>query len=163
MSTRLGTKELISERLGWHFGAIGVVNFEGCQTEQIYKFILGKAFIHASSKAIQHVAPQMLLNASLKFFAVYNDAVKPSPASFLFKINQRHLIFLLKGMLDVPNNYFQMIDNVALLWVNEICRTVLDRHTDPFEHDKFYKIVCSIAAEVFMIRPKVLPPDFHAN
>jgi hypothetical protein len=49
------------------------------------------------------------------------------------------------------------------MWVNEVCRTVLDRHTDPAEHEKFYKILCDIACNVFRVDRKMLPVDFYAN
>ena len=96
--------------------------------------------MHSNSATVQSTAPAMILKASMDFFKKYKEEMKPSPTSFLFTINQRHLIYLLKGMLDAPNNYFQMIDNVALMWVNEICRTFLDRYTDPLEHSKLYEI-----------------------
>ena len=83
--------------------------------------------------------------------------VKPSPTSFLFKINTRHLLYLLKGILDAPSNYYRLIDNVALVWVNEVCRTVLDRHTDPAEHEKFYEMLVDIGASVFKVRSKTFP------
>ena len=79
------------------------------------------------------MAPGMVLNASMAFFNKYSEILRPSPTSFLFKVNVRHMKFVLKGILEVPNNYYRYIDNVAMVWVNEICRTVLDRYTDPTE------------------------------
>lgn len=97
----------------------------------------------------------MILNASLKFVEVYRSMLKPSPTSFIFRINNRHLIYLLKGIMDVPSNYFQSTDNVAFLWVNEICRTVLDRFTDPQEHERLYEEAKKIACDVFRVRTRM--------
>ena len=152
ISTRKTAQEQIDERLSWHFSAIGVLRFEGCHLEQIYRFILGKAFIHTSTKSVQDASPGLVLKASLEFYKNYNKILKPSPTNYLLRINERHLFYLLKGILDAPGNYFQRIENVALMWVNEVCRTVLDRHTDPVEHEKMYKMLCDIACNVFTIQ-----------
>ena len=106
ISTRQNDKEIIDERLGWHFGAIGCVTQEGCHIEQIFKYILSKSFIHSNSSSLQQAAPTMIMKASLDFYQTYQRMLKPSPSSFLFKCNTRHLIYLLKGILDAPNNYF---------------------------------------------------------
>ena len=52
---------------------------------------------------------------------------------FLFKINTRHMLFILKAFLDAPVSYFQSMEHIAFMWVHEICRTVLDRYADPKE------------------------------
>ena len=44
------------------------------------------------------------------------------------------MLYVLKGLLDVPSAYYQLVDNVAVIWVHEVCRTVLDRYTDPLAH-----------------------------
>ena len=79
MSTRQQGKEIVDERLGWHFAAIGVQNFDGCHIEQIYKFILSKAFVHSNSSSVQSSAPYMVQLASLEFFKEYTKNLKPSP------------------------------------------------------------------------------------
>lgn len=163
ISTRQQNKEIINERLGWHFGAIGVINFEGCNLEQIYKYILTKQFINTSTATIGLQAPNMILEASMKFFKKYKELVKPSPTMFLFKINERNMMYMLKGIIDAPNNYYQMIEHVAFIWVNEVCRALLDRYTDPAEHEKMFDIAKTIASETFLVRSKIFPRDFHAN
>ena len=106
----------------------------------------------------------MLYKASKDFMKSYNETLKPSPSSFLFKINMRHLIFIVKTILDVPNNYATSFENIAWLWVNEVCRTVLDRHTDPLEQEKFFKEANRIASEVFKgVKPTQLPTDWERN
>ena len=105
----------------------------------------------------------MVLNASMAFFKKYNEVLRPSPTSFLFKINLRHMKFLLKGVLEVPNNYYRYIDNVAMVWVNEVCRTVLDRYTDPLEQEKLYEITKEIASSCFRVKTKIFCPDPKAN
>ena len=140
-----------------------MLNFEGCHIEQIYKYILSKAFVHSNSSAVQTAAPYMVQCASLEFFKQYNENLKPSPTNFLFKINTRHLLYILKGIMDVPNNYFRLVDNVALVWVNEICRTVLDRYTDPAEQEKLYEMVLNIACSAFKVRHKIFPKDWSQN
>jgi len=42
----------------------------------------------------------------MAFYKTYNEMLKASPTMFLFKINYRHLIYLIKGILDSPGNYF---------------------------------------------------------
>lgn len=134
VSTRHPGKESIAQRLGWHFAAVGYLTSDGGHIELIYKHILSKTFVHCNSTAIQSAAPGMVLQASLEFFKRYQDGLRPSPTSFLFRVNNRHMLYLLKGLLDVPNNYYQLVDNVAVIWVHEVCRTVLDRYTDPLAH-----------------------------
>ena len=107
--------------------------------------------------------PQMLLDASLKFYEGYNGMVRPSPQMFLFKINSRHMIYLLNGILDAPNNYYQLIEHVAFIWLNEICRAILDRYTDPIEHKKFFDFAKTIAVETFKVNPKIFFTDYHSN
>lgn len=82
---------------------------------------------------------------------------------FLFKINERNMLYMLKGIIDAPNNYYQMIEHVAFIWVNEVCRALLDRYTDPVEHEKMFTIAKTIASETFLVRSKIFPRDFHAN
>lgn len=89
--------------------------------------------------------------------------LKPSPTSFIFRINNRHLLYLLKGLIDAPSNYFQNLDSVAFLWVNEICRTVLDRYTDPFEQEKLYEEAKKIACDIFKTRNRMFTGDKDAN
>ena len=48
----------------------------------------------------------MLLKASMAFLKKYNEQLKPSPTMFLFKINSRHMLMLLKAFLDAPVSYF---------------------------------------------------------
>lgn len=55
------------------------------------------------------------------------------------------------------------MDNVALVWVNEVCRTVLDRYTDPTEQEKLYDMVIEIACLAFKVRHKIFPKDWRAN
>ena len=105
----------------------------------------------------------MVLEASLEFYDKYREMVKPSPTSFLFKINWRHILYILKGILEVPNNYYKNMDNIAILWVNEVCRTVLDRYTDPREHERHYNKLCEIAARTFKVRRKIFSEDCLAN
>ena len=73
------------------------------------------------------------------------------------------MLYVLKGVLDVPNNYFRLIDNVALVWVNEVCRTVLDRYTDPYEQEKLYEMVTNVACSAFKVRHKIFPKDWRVN
>lgn len=161
LSTRHQSKELVSERVCWHLGAIGVINFEGCHVEQIYHFILAKAFMNVNSNVVLTQAPAMLLKASLEFFSKYNESLKPSPTMFLFKLNTRHMLMLLKAFLDAPVSYFQMIEHVAFLWVSEVCRTVIDRHADAAEQDRLYETAKRIAMEAFSVRPKIFPREHH--
>ena len=60
---------------------------------------------------------------------------------FLFKINQRHLRFILKAFLDCQVSYFQSMENIAFMWVHEVSRIVLDRFSDPTEQVKIYDLV----------------------
>lgn len=48
----------------------------------------------------------MLLKASMTFLRKYNEQLKPSPTMFLFRINSRHMLMLLKAFLDAPVSYF---------------------------------------------------------
>ena len=123
ISTRQQNKELVSERIGWHLGAIGVLSPDGSNVEQIYQYILGKAFINSNNHAILYQAPQLLFKASMEFFNRYKEQLKPSPTMFLFTINERHLMHLLKGFIDAPLSYFQVIEHISFMWVSEISRT----------------------------------------
>jgi len=49
------------------------------------------------------------------------------------------------------------------MWVNEVCRTILDRQTDPVEHAKLYEETKKIAQSVFLVSSKIFPNDFQAN
>ena len=89
--------------------------------------------------------------------------VTPAPTSFLFRINNRHLIYLLKGIIDVPNSYFKNAGAVACVWTNEVCRTVLDRYTDPLEQEKLYSVVIEIASRVFGVESSLIPEDCKVN
>ena len=58
LSTRAqGNKELISDRICWHLSAIGVINFEGCNVEQIYQHVLSKAFMNVNSSMVVNYGP----------------------------------------------------------------------------------------------------------
>ena len=163
IATRKNSKNIVDERFCWHFAGVGFANDDGGHLEGIYKFILGKAFVHSNSTTVALQAPEMVLEASLQFYRRYEALRKPSPTGFLFKINWRHLINMTKGLLEVPNNYYKAMENVAILWVNEVCRTVLDRYTDPREHEKFYAEVCRIAANTFRVKKTTFTADYHAN
>ena len=107
--------------------------------------------------------PQKVLDASLEFYHTYDGMVTPAPTSFLFRINNRHLVFLLKGLLDVPNSYYKNADSVAIVWANEVCRTVLDRYTDPLEQERLYSVVKDVASRTFGVESSIFPEDCRAN
>ena len=56
--------------------------------------------------------------------------ISPSPTSYLQQFNQRHMINILMGFVEVPYNQFETFEDVANLWMHEVCRTILDRFTD---------------------------------
>ena len=104
----------------------------------------------------EYDAPKLLFQASMKFYDWYMGQLKPSPTLFLFKINERHLLYLLKGIFDAPASYFETIQHIGLMWVSEIYRTVLDRYADPAEQDRIYEKVKEIASDTFEIMPKIM-------
>ena len=67
------------------------------------------------------------------------------------------MIYILKGILEIPMNYFKMQDNVAFLWMNEVCRTVLDRFSNTLEKSDLYAKTKIIASNCFRVREKVFP------
>ena len=69
------------------------------------------------------------------------------------------MIYILKGILEIPLNYFKMQDNVAFLWMNEICRTVLDRFSKTSEKADLYMKARLIASNCFRVRERVFRPD----
>ena len=69
------------------------------------------------------------------------------------------MIYILKGILEIPLNYFKLQDNVAFLWMNEICRTVLDRFSKTAEKADLYSKAKLIASNCFRVRERVFPPN----
>jgi hypothetical protein len=57
--------------------------------------------------------------------------IAPTPTTFLQETNYRHLLFILKGFIDAPPSYFEDFAQIAEMWIHEVCRTVLDRMSDP--------------------------------
>jgi len=98
----LHEKEVICERLGWNFCTIGYFNFADSHLEHIYTRILTNYFANASDKGIQDEAPAMILKASLNLSEMIQDEIRPSPTNFLEHINQRHLLYILKGIIEAP-------------------------------------------------------------
>ena len=148
---------IVDERLTWHWAGIGMTNFEGCHIEQIYQVVLNKIFANCTNKQVTQHAPVSILKASTEFVKMFNSTVRPSPTSFLKKINQRHMIYILKGILEIPQNYFKMQENVAFLWMNEVCRTVLDRFGSANEKRDLYEKAKIIASNCFRVRERVFP------
>ena len=72
----------------------------------------------------------MLMKASLGLLDMMHKHITPAPTNFLQIINQRHLLFVLKGIVDAPSAYFSEFEDVAVMWIHEVCRTVLDRFGD---------------------------------
>ena len=64
-----------------------MTNFDGCHIEQIYKVVLNRIFANCSNKSIMQYAPVSILKASTEFVKMFNSTVRPSPTSFLKKIN----------------------------------------------------------------------------
>ena len=123
-------EEEFDERLGWNFATIGHLNFPGCHIEHIYRQILTSYFSKVQSKRVQENAPSMLLKASLGLLDMMRDQITPSPTNFLQSINQRHLLYILKGIIDSPPTYYLDFNEVAVMWIHEVCRIVLDRFPD---------------------------------
>ena len=69
------------------------------------------------------------------------------------------MIYILKGILEIPMNYFKMQDNVAFLWMNEVCRTVLDRFSSTLEKADLYAKARVIASNCFKVRERIFPND----
>ena len=61
------------------------------------------------------------------------------------------MLYMLKGIVEVPNNYYRMKENVAFIWMHEICRTVLDRFTDASERLELYERTKEIGMRVFAV------------
>lgn len=76
---------------------------------------------------------------------------------FLYEINQRHLLFLLKGFIDAPTTYFQDFKEVGIMWIHEVVRVVLDRFSDENEKERLFTEVQRLAFEVFKLRPQENP------
>ena len=117
--------------------------------------------MNCPNKIVMTQAPVSILKASTEFVKMYNSTVRPSPTGFLKKINQRHMLHILKGIIEIPLNYFKMIENVAFLWMNEICRTILDRFMPTEEKADLYQKARIIAANCFKVRDRIFPnlPD----
>ena len=59
------------------------------------------------------------------------------------------MLYLFKGIVELPTTYFKSIESVAYLWMHEICRTVLDRFTDHAEKVIMYDRTKEIACRIF--------------
>ena len=82
---------------------------------------------------------------------MYNRSLKPAPTTFLKRINHRHMLYIFKGIVELPTTYFKSIESVASLWMHEICRTVLDRFTDHSEKVILYEKTKAIACRIFNV------------
>ena len=89
------------------------------------------------------------MSATRSFMEMYNRAVKPAPTTFLKRINHRHMLYLLKGMVELPTTYYKNKGSVAYIWMHEVCRTVLDRYTDHPEKIALYERTKAIASRLF--------------
>ena len=123
-------KELVDERLGWNFCTIGHFNSAGGHIEHIYSSILKAYFTNVPDKRLQLLAPGMILKASLGLMDLLNFQLMPSPTNFLQQINYRHLLFILRGLVDAPPTNFSDAEELAVMWLHEASRTVLDRFPD---------------------------------
>ena len=100
--------------------------------------------------------PELIISATRSFVEMYNKAMKPSPTSFLKRINYRHMLYLLKGIIELPTTYYKEKANVAYIWMHEICRTVLDRFTDDSEKLDLYERTKDIASRIFDVPGNIL-------
>ena len=141
-----GLKDVVDERCSWHWVGIGITNFESCHLEQIQRVYLKRAFSQLYGRID---APDMIIKASKSFVEMYNKTLKPSPTTFLKRINQRHILYIMKGILEIPSNYYKMKENVAFIFMHEVCRTVLDRFIDVNEKEELYEKTKDICQRIF--------------
>lgn len=85
--------------------------------------------------------------------------ITPTPISFLRTINLRHLFYILKGIIDSPHTYFKLVENLAFMWVSEICRTIIDRFIDPVEYNQMYELAKKCAVQSFGVTNRIFPKD----
>lgn len=147
--------DIIDERLGWHFATVGFSNHPGCQIELIYTQILTSCLTNCPSKRVQQNAPGMILRASLDFFEIMNKSITPSPTNFLEVMTEKHLLLILGGFIDCAPQIFNDFEDVAYMWIHEVCRTSLDRFTDATTRSNIFKKIKTIASGTFKIREKL--------
>ena len=129
MTSQNSTRELVDERCAWHWIGIGIDHSQGC-LDQIQRVYLkrGLASLHGRNDV-----PELIVSATRSFAEMYRRTVKPGPTTFLKRINYRHMLYILKGIIELPSAYYRSKKSVAFIWMHEICGTVFDRYTDPSE------------------------------
>ena len=121
----------------------------------MYQVVLRKSFSHCQVRSVSAAAPAKVLKATVDFLDTYQAELTPGPISFLKKASPKIGYALLKGFVEAPPAYFQMIENVAYLWMNEICRAIIDRHSENTEVKKYYDMAKGIASKIFGVRLKI--------
>ena len=84
-SSTTGLRDLVDERCSWHWVGIGITNFESSHIEQIQSIYLKRAFSHVHGNKVDY--PELVIHASISFMEMYNRALRPSPTTFLKRIN----------------------------------------------------------------------------
>lgn len=98
----------------------------------------------------------MILKASMSLIEMMRINVPSSPTSFLKLINNRHLLNILKGISDAPQTYFEDFQDIANIWIHEVCRTITDRIAEQQMTTQLFKRIKGLGAGFFKVREKLL-------
>ena len=101
--------------------------------------ILSMSFGGCLSKRVQADAPGMIIKANSGLLDTLERLLPISPTSFIEHINQRHLLYIMTAFLESPNSSFNDCDEVASMWMHEVCRSVLDRYSDQKLKTKLFR------------------------
>ena len=90
-----------------------------------------------------------IINASFSFYNHLSDNVLQSPISFTQKVNGRHLLSTLFGVIDLYSRYRTDCEEVVSIWIHETNRAMLDRFISPSKHLEYFNQLRDKAREHF--------------
>jgi hypothetical protein len=90
-----------------------------------------------------------IIKASFSFYKFLAETVLVSPISFTQRVNSRHLLSTLFGILDLYGVYRTDVDELAGIFIHENSRAMLDRFIDPRKHAEYYQHLITVTKSAF--------------
>ena len=164
---RQSDKGVVDERFMWKFAIVTFINSNGekNQIQEIFTQIL--TFV------VETWVPEIggseivdkITKGTFQFYEYLQVSIPLSPISFTQKVNQRHLLSALFGIVELNGRNKQNTDDIASIFVHEIARSMLDRIYDYDIKKECFDTLHQMAVEIFCLdqrRSKLLPQDMHA-
>jgi hypothetical protein len=163
-ASHYSTKHL-GERFTWRWALITMVNLNQDHIREIYAQILHwviPSWDASLAKRDKEISDKVL-KSSFEFFKYLDHKLPNTPDRFTKKVNQRHMLSALFGLIDCNMRWKATMDDVATVFIHEMARATMDRIVSESDKEETFEKLTDIVKQNFDYEPSKKKRRIDAN